>query len=40
MKSNAEVDFVIDEQDMEFLNDLEQIADYGEHSKFPVFRRK
>src|SRR5215204_815290 len=40
MKSNAEVDFVIDEQDMEFLNDLEQIADYGKHSKFPVFRRK
>src|SRR5215469_7347100 len=40
MKSNAEVDFVISEEDMEFLKNMEQIKDYGEHSKFPVFRGK
>jgi diketogulonate reductase-like aldo/keto reductase len=33
MKTNAEVDFVIAEEDMGFLKDLEQ-EDYGEHSKF------
>ena len=37
MKTNAEVDFVISEEDMEFLKNMEQIEDYGEHSKFPVF---
>lgn len=37
MKNNAEVDFVIAEEDMEFLKDMEQIEDYGEHSKFPVY---
>lgn len=36
MKSNAEVDFVISEEDMEALNAL-KIKDYGEASKFPVF---
>lgn len=40
MKINAEVDFVISEEDMEFLKNAEQIEDYGEHSKFPVFGRK
>lgn len=40
MKSNAEVDFVISEEDMEFLKNVEQIQDYGEHSKFPVYGTK
>jgi diketogulonate reductase-like aldo/keto reductase len=39
MKSNTEVDFVISEEDMEFLKHMELI-DYGEHSKFPVFKGK
>jgi len=39
MKTNAEVDFVISEVDMEFLKNMEPIEDYGEHSKFPVFRK-
>src|SRR5947209_4931168 len=34
MKTNAEVDFVISQEDMEFLKNMEQIQDYGEHSKF------
>ncbi len=37
MKTNAEVDFVIAKDDMEFLKNLKQIEDYGEHSKFPVY---
>src|SRR4030095_12087247 len=40
MKTNADVDFVISEGDMEFLKNMEQIEDYGEHSKFPVFGGK
>lgn len=40
MKTNADVDFVISEKDMEFLKDMQPIEDYGEHSKFPVFRKK
>ena len=40
MKSNAEVDFVISEEDMEFLKNMEQIEHYGEHSKFPVYAGK
>ena len=39
MKSNTEVDFVISEEDMEFLKYMELI-DYGEHRKFPVFVKK
>ena len=38
MKTNAEVDFVISEEDMKFLKNVQQIADYGEHSKFPVYK--
>jgi len=38
MKTNAEVDFVIGEEDMMSLKAVQQI-DYGEHSKFPVFGR-
>jgi diketogulonate reductase-like aldo/keto reductase len=40
MKTNAEVDFVISESDMDFLKNMEQIKDYGEHSKFPVFGKR
>jgi len=37
MKNNADVDFVISEEDMESLKNVEQIKDYGEASKFPVY---
>lgn len=37
MKSNAELDFEISQEDMEALQNLEKIEDYGEASKFPVF---
>src|SRR3954467_3900890 len=37
MKNNAEVDFAISEEDMEFLKNIEQIEHYGEASKFPVY---
>jgi diketogulonate reductase-like aldo/keto reductase len=40
MKSNAEVDFVIAEEDMKILRDMEQIEGYGQHSKLPVFAGK
>jgi len=40
MESNAEVDFVISEQDMEFLKNMEQIKDYGDASMFPVYGGK
>jgi diketogulonate reductase-like aldo/keto reductase len=39
MKTNAEVDFVIPEEDIEFLK-AQQIEHYGEHSKFPVYGKK
>ena len=37
MKTNADVDFVISDEDMETLKHVERIKDYGEHSRFPVF---
>ena len=37
MKKNAEVNFVISEEDMEFLKNMEQINDYGEANMFPVY---
>ena len=40
MKSNAEVDFIIAKEDMEFLKNAKQIEDYGEHRQFPVFAGK
>ena len=40
MKTNAEVNFVIAEEDMEFLKNVQQIENYGEHSKFPVYGKK
>jgi diketogulonate reductase-like aldo/keto reductase len=40
MKTNAEVDFVIGPEEMEFLKNLQQIQDYGDHRKFPVYKKK
>ena len=40
MKNNAEVDFVISEEDMEFLKNAEQIKDYGSVSIMPVYGGK
>ncbi len=40
MKTNADVDFTISDEDMEILKHLEKIKDYGEHSFFPVFGGK
>lgn len=37
MKNNAEVDFVISEEDMNFLRNINKISDYGEASMFPVY---
>ena len=40
MKSNAEDDFVISEEDMQTLLHMERIADYGAFNIFPVFSGK
>ena len=40
MRSNAELDFVILNEDMELLKNIEHIKDYGDHSFFPVFGGK
>jgi len=40
IKTNAEVDFVISDSDMEFLKNMEQIKDYGKASMFPVYSGK
>lgn len=40
MKSNADVDFEISEEDLETLKNMEPIKDYGEASKFPVYAGK
>ena len=40
MKTNSEVDFVISEEDMEILKNMELIKDYGEASMFPVYSGK
>lgn len=37
MKTNADVDFVISDEDMELLKNVEKIESYGEHGFFPVF---
>lgn len=39
MRSNADVDFEISDDDMETLKNVNAIKDYGEHSTFPVFGR-
>jgi len=38
MKDNADVDFVISEEDMALLKNMERIKDYGEASVFPVYQ--
>ena len=38
MKNNADVEFVISEEDMQTLNNMKKIEDYGDASKFPVYR--
>jgi diketogulonate reductase-like aldo/keto reductase len=40
MRNNAELNFVIQDADMETLKNVEHIQDYGEHSFFPVFGGK
>jgi diketogulonate reductase-like aldo/keto reductase len=40
MKTNAEVDFIISDSDMQILKNVAQIEDYGNASKFPVYRKK
>jgi hypothetical protein len=40
MKNNADLDFVISDEDMDFLHNLDQIEDYGEASMFPVYGGK
>ena len=40
MKNNADVDFIISSEDLEFLKNLEQIKDYGKASGFPVYAKK
>ena len=40
MKSNADVDFVISDEDMESLKNVEKIDNYGDSSFFPVFGGK
>jgi len=39
MKTNSQVDFEISAEDMEILNNMEEIKDYGEASYFPVFAK-
>ena len=40
MRTNGELDFVISDEDMELLKNIEHIKDYGDHSFFPVFGGK
>ena len=40
MRDNAEVDFVISDEDMEVLKKVEKIDNYGDSSYFPVFGGK
>lgn len=40
MKSNADLGFVISDEDMEVLKNIDRIKNYGDHSAFPVFGGK
>ncbi|WP_269451252.1 hypothetical protein [Paenibacillus riograndensis] len=40
MRTNATLDFMISDADMETLLNTAHIQDYGEHSFFPVFGGK
>lgn len=37
MRENAAVDFVISDTDKEALREVQNVTDYGEAGKFPVF---
>ncbi len=37
MKQNIDIDFVISDEDMEFLKKMDRIQDYGEFAYFPVY---
>jgi diketogulonate reductase-like aldo/keto reductase len=37
MRSNADIDFTISDEDMETLKHLDKIKDYGEFNIFPVY---
>ncbi len=38
MRNNAELDFMISEEDMDTLRNMQKIEDYGEASMFPVYQ--
>ena len=40
MKDNADVEFIISDEDMEILKKVDRIKDYGDSSFFPVFGGK
>ena len=40
MKTNADVDFVISDEDMETLKNVKVIKDYGDSGVFPVYGGK
>lgn len=40
MKTNADVDFIISDADMQTLKTVKHIENYGDHSFFPVFGGK
>ncbi|HPA69689.1 MAG TPA: aldo/keto reductase [Methanoregulaceae archaeon] len=40
MKDNADVDFVISDEDMDLLKSMKRIKDYGEARVFPVYQQK
>lgn len=40
MKSNAQLDFIISDKDMEALKNIEHIKNYGDYGLFPVFGGK
>lgn len=40
MRTNADIDFIISDDDMHTLKNISHIKDYGEHSFFPVFGGK
>ena len=40
MKTNADVDFMISDEDMEILKAVDKIDNYGDSSFFPVFGGK
>ena len=40
MENNADIDFVISDEDMSVLNTMQKIQDYGDASVFPVYQQK